>query len=357
MVLVSLAGSLASFGWGLALGFALAVVVMVSLAVVVTFPKDALRLTVGASRGRAFKSEEISADLIISSKRSASLSQFELAQVPEGLEAAILGEGGNRRLSVSSRFAGVFRGLKVRVGILDPLGIFTRSEVHEVKVSFEFLPRSLMARKEPLRVSAAMLGDFPAGRGGYGQEFYSAELYNPASSSRDIMWRRQAKMPNDLLMVRMGEANIPERLTVCFIERLGVEERKSPRWMDLASEAVARVGLPVVSTGTTFRLLHFVGDVERVTEAKDAEGLASILVNLWRDDLPMKVSAVMPGQADMMITAEAETASPEIMKLVLDKPSVLLGWGQQKKAARGSNVVFFSGREDVSGLVARVLSR
>jgi hypothetical protein len=357
MILVSLAGSLASFGWGLALGFALAVVVLVSLVAVVTFPKDALMLSVDSPRGRAFKGEEISAGLNISSKRGASLAQFELAQVPEGLEAAIVGDGAKRRLSVNSRYAGVFSGLKVRVGILDPLGIFARTEVHSVRLSFEFLPTFLLAKKEPMRVSAAILGDFPAGRGGYGQEFYSAEMYTPASSSRDIMWKRQAKLPNDSLMVRVGEANIPEKLTVCFIERLGVEDRRSPRWMDLASEAIARVGLPVVSTGTTLRLLHIVGETEVVAETKDAGGLANILIGLWSEGPPAVGSIESPRQADMIIVAETETASSDVMGLVLDKPSVLLGWGQQKKAARGSNVIFFSGREDVSGLVARVLSR
>lgn len=357
MVLVSLTGGIADFGWGLALGFALSLVVLASLLVVATFPQEALQLAVSSPRGREFKGGTVSVELFVTSKRGASLAVFDLTSVPDGLDAAITGEGLRRTLEVKSRFAGVFSGLKARVGVLDPLGIFSRSEVHELKFSTEFLPTFLLVRREPLQVSAAILGDYPAGRSGFGQEFYSAQMYAPGSSSRDILWKRQAKSPNGNLMARVGEANIPEKLTVCFVERRGVAERKSPQWMDLASEAIARVGLPVISSGTTLRLLHVLGDSVTVAEAKDAGGLANVLVDIWREDGQREKTGMRPGQADIIVTAEAEISEPETMGLVLQKPSVLLGWGRQKKGARGSSVVFFSGHEDVSGLVARVLSR
>ncbi len=357
MVLVSLAAALASFGWGLALGFALAVVVLASLAIVVTLPKDALGLGVSASRGRAFKDERVAVELLLTSKKGSSLAQFDLTYVPDGLEAAITGEGATRTLEVTSRYAGVFGGLKVRVGILDPLRIFARNEVHDIEASFEFLPTFLLAKNEPIRVSAAILGDYPAGRRGFGQEFYSAESYSPASSSKDILWKRQAKNPEEDLLVRVGEANIPERLTVCFLERQMLPERKSPRWMDLASEAMARVGLSVISTGTTLRVVHVLGEETTVSEAKDPGSLANLLVDLWREDRPREKRVERPSMADLVVTAESETSSPDVMGLVQDKPSILLGWGQRKKGALSYGVVFFSGQEDVSGLVAAVLSR
>ena len=357
MALVSLAAALASFGWGLALGFALAVVVVVSLFVVITLPKDALGLGASAPRGRAFKDERVTVELLLTSKKGSSLAQFDLSYVPDGLEASITGGGATRTLEVTSRYAGVFSGLKVRVGIMDPLGIFARNEVHDIKVSFEFLPTFLLAKNEPIRVTAAILGDYPAGRRGFGQEFYSAESYSQASSSKDILWKRQAKNPEEDLLVRVGEANIPERLTVCFLEKQMVPERKSPRWMDLASEAMARVGLSVISAGTTLRVVHVLGEETTVFEAKDPGSLANLLVDLWRDGRPREKWGDHPSLADMVVTAESETSSPDVMGLVQGKPSILLGWGQRKKGALGYGVVFFSGQEDVSGLVAAVLSR
>ena len=347
---------MAGFGWGLALGFTLAVVVIGSLTTLASFPKEALRVTAGTVRGKAFKGQSLSTPLLVDTKVGGALAQFDLVSIPDGLEATLIGEGGTRTLRVKSKFAGVYSGFKIRLGILDPLGIFERTEVHETKLSFEFIPTYLLAEREPLRVSAAMLGDYPAGRRGLGQEFYSAEPYSPTSNSRDIMWKRQAKAPGDSLMVRVGEANIPERLTACLIERQGVPKRRSPAWMDLASEAIARVGLPVISSGTTFRLLHVLGDKTSSREARDASGLADMIAWLWGSDEAREPSEERPAGADIIVTAMAETEAPEIMRLVLSKSSVLLGW-DRRGATLSSGIVFFSGREDVSGLVARVLGR
>jgi uncharacterized protein (DUF58 family) len=353
---VTLIGASASFGWGLALGFSLALVSLASVLTLSALPKGAMELTVGPVQKRTFKGAEVSTSLTIGTVSGKDVAQLELAVVPEGLDASISGEGASRLLRASSRFAGVFGGLKVTVGVRDPLRIFVRKETYDLALAFEFLPTYLLARREPLRVSAAMLGDYPAGRGGFGQEFYSAEVYTPSSPSRDIMWKRQAKMPNDSLMVRVGEANIPEKLTVCFIERREVQGRSAPWWMDLASEALARVGLPVVASGTTLRLLHILEEKTTVAEARDPSELASLLVGLWRHDEAKEHTDSDPSEADIVVAREVETKDPRTFKLVLEKPSVILSGGN-RSAALGSSVVFFTGHEDVSGLVARVLSK
>lgn len=351
-----MAAGAAEFGWGMALGFSLAVVCLASLGILVTFPREELKVMADTTRRKAFKGQALSTPLEVGSRAKTSLALLDLMSVPHGIEATLAGEGPSRTLTVKSKFAGVYSGIKVRIGILDPLGLFERTEVHEVKLAFEFIPTHLMHRQEPIRVSAAMLGDHPAGRRGLGQEFYSAEVYTLASNSRDIMWKRQAKMPMDYLLVRAGEANIPERLTICLIERLGVQKRRSPMWMDLASEAIARVGLAVVSSGTTLRLLHVLGDRTSVTEAKDASGLADMIAWVWKSDEPREPSEERPSGADIVVTGMTETEAPETMGLVLSKPSVLLGW-DRRGAVSGSSVAFFSGHEDLSGLVARVLGR
>lgn len=331
---------------------------LASLLMVALLPKEAISLKVGVTRARAFKGEELSTPLAAGSKKRRNpTAQLELVAIPEGLEARIEGEGNERVLFALSRFAGVFGGVRVRIGVLDPLGMFTRSEVYEIPLTFEFLPTSLLARREPLRVSAAMLGDYPAGRSGPGQEFYSAEIYNPSNSSREIMWKRQARMPTDYLVVRVGEANIPEKLTVCFIDATDNTSVRTPRWMDLASEAIARLGLPVVSSGTTLRVLHEETGEMTVAEARDAGGLANLLLWLWRKDILKESTRDGPGQADMIVAPEAETQGPEVAGLILAKPTVLLGWGQRPRTAPGYSVIFFTGSEDLRPLVARVLSR
>ncbi|MDG6988224.1 MAG: hypothetical protein JRN21_02750 [Nitrososphaerota archaeon] len=308
-----------------------------------------------SARVRAFKGEEIMVPLRV--KTGSVSARMDLVTVPDGLEAEIKGEGKERSLVARSRYAGVYTGLKARVEIADPLEILARSEVKEVGIVCEFLPTSLLGTGEPIRVSATRLGDLPAGRGGSGQEFYAAEVYTTSRSAKDIMWKRHARTPDELLLVRTGEANIPERMNLWFYEEEeGEEKKRTPARMDLASEAIARVGLPVVSTGTKLRVRHIHRGRATLTEAKDREGLADLVAKLWEDEAAAGVAAESPSQADMVITSEEAAHSPEVMGLVMNRPSVLLVWGEGR-GMKGSSVVFFSGHEDLSSLVGMVLSK
>lgn len=340
----------------MALGLSLALVALMSLVSVAAIPRDALSLTVDRTRARSFRGGNVSAILNAGARAGRTFVKMEVVSVPKGLEAMLEGEGPRRVLNASSRFAGVYRGLVVRAGVGDPMGLFVRNRTHELELTMEFLPTFLLSKNEPMVVAAAMLGDLPAGRSGTGQEFYSAEVYNSSSNSKDIMWKREAKFPSDRLYVRVGEANIPETLTVCLIERNDMSERKTPVWMDLVSEAIARMGMQVVAAGTTFRLVHDLGGDARVVEAKDVAALANAIVWLWREDAGGAKTTEGPIDADIIVAGQVETQDPKVLGMVLDKPSVILAWGKRNPVG-GTNVAFFTGREDFSGLVAMVLSR
>ncbi|MDG6910748.1 MAG: hypothetical protein JRN18_00155 [Nitrososphaerota archaeon] len=356
MTLTSIAASLANFSWGLALGFSLAIVVLISLFLLLAFPKKELELTVKDRVRRAFKGEQVSSEIRLGSGRWTPRATLEVLSAPEGLETVIRGEERDRTLAVRSKYAGVYQGISLKVGILDPLGLFVRKEVHALQVSYEFLPTSLLAKEGPLRLTALIPGDYPGGRRGFGQEFYATEPYGSSSNSKDIMWKRQAKLSYESLMVRVGEANIPEQLSVCFVEKMETDPKRLPRWMDLASEALASVGLPVVSTGITLRVEHVKKNGTAVAEARDLGGLASLIMKIWTGVEPGTIDDERD-HVDMVITAEEETQAPETMRLVLDKPSVILCGSHRRREVQGTNVMFYTGHEDVSNLVASVLSR
>lgn len=351
-----MAAGVAGFSWGMALAFVLSLVALSSLMIVVTLPNSSLRFSVDKQRKRSFKGHGLASELKVGKVPRGGLPKLVLEEIPEGIEADLEGSGSSYILSVSSKFAGAFTGVKVKVGIGDPLDVFNRYEVRAVETIYEFLPTVLVEVREPMLVSAAMLGDYPAGRTGYGQEFYSAEEYNLSHSSKDIMWKRLAKSSNDALLARVGEANIPENLTVYFIEQRGAAKRRIPSWMNLASEAVARVGVPVVLIGSTLRLVHTLGDRTTVSEARSLTELADVVMTLWRDDAPIRLHRHEPDQADIVVVGQDELASEETASLITRKPAVVLSWGQTK-AAVGPGIVNFSGTEDISRLVVGVLSR
>ena len=341
----------------MALALSLTVAATMSYLLLRLSPRRTFEVGLGPGQTRTFKGGSLDYPLSFRSAEDEERTLVELVQVPEGVQASLrsTGERG-RSLLVSSRYAGVFTGFSLKIGIGDPLGLFNRYEGLRLPLAAEFLPTSLLMKQEGSTVSAAMLGDRPAGSRGFGQEFYTAELYDPSHDSKGILWKRQAKVEGDSLMVRVGEANIPETLTVCLLERERRTPRELPGWMDLASEALSLIGIAVLASGSSIRLVHQVGNEARVSEAKDLRGLADLLGWLWRDEVGKEMSRRGLADAGIVVTGKAELEYPDIVEVLLKKPSVVLSY-TGGRVAHGAGVVFFTGKENISLLVNEVLSR
>ena len=354
---MSLAGSVAGYGWAMALSLSLTAAAVISYLLLKLSPQRAFEVRLEREKSRTFKGSSLVYPITFDSPDRQEKTTVDLMHAPEGVQAELQSkEGGGRELVVHSGFAGVFSGFHLKIGIGDPLGLFSRYEGRRLDLAAEFLPKSLLVRQEGITVSAAMLGDRPAGSKGFGQEFYTAELYDPSHDSKGILWKRQARSEGDTLMVRVGEANIPETLTVCLLEHHGRTARELPGWMDLASEAVSLIGLAVLASGSSLRVIHQMGADATVSEARDLRGLADLLSWLWRDDAGKERSHQGPGDAAIIVTGKREIENPDILGLMMRKPSVVLSY-TSGSIAHGATVVFFTGKENVSLLVNKVLSR
>lgn len=349
-------GAIGSYAWGLALSLALTVAAIAAFVVLLLSPQKAFSVTLGPGLKRTFKGGSLSYPLVFESPEEESKATVELQRVPDGAQGR-LGPGNEdgHTLTVSSRFSGVFTGWTLKIGRLDPLGLFARFEEVRLDLSAEFLPKSLLARREGVVVRATILGDRPAGGRGFGQEFYSAELYDASHDSKGILWKRQAKMGGDNLMVRVGEVNIPESLTVCLLENQKRIPRELPAWMDLASEAISLIGVTCLEYGTNLKVIHQVGNETAFSEAKDLKGLADLIAWLWREH-PITQKAKGFPEAGVIVTGEPEMENPGIFGLLLRKPSVVLTY-TSGKVSHSPRVVFFTGRENVGALVSGVLSQ
>jgi uncharacterized protein (DUF58 family) len=350
-------GALGSYSWGLALALSMTVTAIASFVYLKLSPKKVFEVRLGPGQKRTFKGEALSFPIIFESPGDEARAVLELLSVPEGAQARLRSSPDQgHTIIVSSRFSGVFTGWSLKVGILDPLGLFKRYEERKLDLQAEFLPSSLLARRAEVVVRAAMLGDRPAGSRGFGQEFYSAEVYDSSQDSKGILWRRQAKVGGDFLMVRVGEANIPETLTICLLESQKRIPRELPGWMDLASEAVSLMGLTVLDSGSSLRVIHLVGGEASTAEARDLKGLANLLTGLWSEDHARQKIQGVPTEAGIIVTGEPEMQDPDVFGLLLRKPAVVLTFSVGK-VSQSRTVVFFTGKENVNGLVSEVLSR
>ncbi len=317
----------------------------------------AFEIDLGAGERRAFKGGTLNLPLVFASQRNEQTANVQLLDVPEGVQAALLPGGDHHlSLSISSKFSGVFSGFTLKIGVFDPLGLFARYEARRLDLAAEFLPYSLLTSRGEISVMATMLGDRPAGSRGSGQEFYNAELYDSAHDSKGILWKRLAAGEGDNLMVRVGEANIPDTLTVCFLESLPRPPRTLPGWMDLGSEAVSLIGLTILGTRSKLRLVHRVGKDTTVSEASDLKGLADLVAWLWRADPLKEKTQESPEDAGIIVTGEAELQDSTTFGLLSKKPTVVLSY-VSGRPTQGTGVVFFTGNENISSLVYRVMSR
>lgn len=331
-----------------------AIVSIVSLRLV---PQRAFEVNLKATPTRAFKGGTLKYPLVFRSPRDEQAAHVKLLTIPEGIHADLVPDGEHGRiLTVTSKFSGAYSGFSLKVGVYDPIGIFVRYEERKLDLVAEFLPLSLLAPRSEISVAAAILGDRPGGSRGSGQEFYAAEPYDSAHESKGILWKRLAESQGNDLMVRVGEANIPETLTICFLESQRRPPKQLPAWMDLASEAISIIGLTIIGTRSTMRIIHQAGNVATVDEARDLTGLADALAWIWRDDIRKEMTTETAADAGIVITGEAEIQDPPIFAHLIRKPSVVLSYSSTR-VTRGAGVVFFTGNENISGLVYQVMSR
>ena len=350
-------GSLGSFEWGLALALSLTIVAVVSFASLRLVPRVAFEVSLKDAPTRAFKGGTLEFPLVFHPARDGQGVHVKLLTVPEGVKADLVRDSERGQiLTMTSRFSGAYSGFSLKVGVYDPIGVFVRYEERKLNLVAEFLPLSLLAPRSEISVAAAILGDRPGGSRGSGQEFYAAEPYDSAHESKGILWKRLAESQGNNLMVRVGEANIPETLTICFLESQHRPPKQLPPWMDLASEAISIIGLTIIGTRSTMRIIHQEGNVATVDEATSLTSLADALAWIWRDDLHKERTTATAADAGIVITGEAEIQDPSIFTLLARKPSVVLSYSSSR-VTRGAGVVFFTGNENISGLVYQVMSR
>ena len=213
------------------------------------------------------------------------------------------------------------------------------------------LPRSLLQRPRPLPMAAISIGEAPSGSRGAAQEFYSIEDYGAGSDPRGILWKRVAESPTEHLMARVGESNIPKALTVGVVETATRFETQA--WfMDLVSEALARIGREAVEYGITVQVVSDINGKVRAATARTVPELASCVVSLWSEGKSQAGDALQ--EAHVVITGLDDTRDQRVLGLVASRPSVVVMSGRPG-GSLGRKAMFYTGSEDVGRVLQTVL--
>jgi len=340
------------------LGLSLALMALASAAIFAFSTGKEMKISIEEDHVRAFKGEEsgivVAAQAMGSTWLGSQAKTFGLENA-EVLGSEPLAEG-RVRLRFLGRYAGRSRGVKVSVVLTDPLGLFQKvEEVAYERFSLDVLPRALLAPASPRRVAVFGLGELPAGFPGTGQELYGLDHYRPTSETKDIIWRRVAKSPDEALVARTRESNVKERVTVAIIQLSERGDRRAP-WMDVLCEGLASFGKEVLEMGAGLTLLYPTEGGMVSEDATDIDELAdavmSYSVSPRARDVP---EAVM--RSDLIVTGVEELEDGRVRRAISEMPALLISEGEDPRTNRGGAALVYSGSESLLPLVRKVLER
>ena len=337
------------------LGLSLAAMAVVSTAIFAFSAERRVRVVVESQHVRVFKDEE--ASVVVG---------FELAGGEwTGLRLASCGfanakvlrtealPGHRFRLGVDGRFAGRAEGLRVRLSLTDPLGIFeVPSEAVCEGLILDVLPRSLLAVAVPAAAPNFGMGERPAGYPGPGQELYGLEYYHPSSDAKDIVWKRAARSPEERLVQRVRESNVRESVRVGVVRTVDRGEGRF-EWNDKLCEALASLGKDLLEMGVRMEVLYTKGGSLAAEKVSDKGQLADAVMACSAASASAEVSELV-AESDLIITGTEELEDGGVADAVSSMPLLLIG-DEERLGVVARTWTVYSGEESLRPLLRRVM--
>ena len=326
--------------------------------------EDVAVLSVQPRRLRVFKLERAGLTLNVKRARNRRMAGLSLRvntiKMPGGVEVSFKSVGQTAvEVTAIPRYAGRYRGLGAKYELNDPLGIFGEfGEAEFEDFTIDVLPLALLEPAQRVVIPAVTRGEKPAGRRGAAQELYAIDEYHPFAETKEILWKRAAaRTPDEPLLVRVREANIPRSLKIGLLEAV---ERGSgrPVWMDSATEAIAEIGIVLLRAGTEVEVLRSSsGGVARLRASNLGE-LANLVVEMWTSIDTSHLLEVTT-EADFLVAGLEELERRAVSEAARKKPSLLIldeGSGSSPRRMTERTIVY-SGAESVVRVVSEVLAR
>lgn len=346
---------MASFVFGLQIGLALAFAL--SLTMLVTMLRLRIRMArfnarvAGESIVRVPKGR--SAPAVVHVGLTGGLSAEALrVRAPLGVDAKVESlEGGDLRLSVKPRYSGLFLGLEAAYGIKDEMGFFLAERSLRLEdFRVESIPLNLVVDVGAPVLSPTGLDENPAGVRGHGQEIYAIEEA-PQAEARSVYWRGVAKSSEGTIVALVREAGLPDRVTVGIIAPPLLEVERL-RWMDLVSEALAKLGRMLLRWNISVEInSSSKRGLSRVVAASTLE-LSHGIMKIWEEPQVPGREAELIRRSDIVLAEPATLSSAAVAPLLLGKPALVLPLGGTANVTRAANNFRI---EEVDDLIAEVV--
>jgi uncharacterized protein (DUF58 family) len=356
------------------LGISLAVMGVISVIIFEFSIKGGVTVSMESGHVKTFKGEEYETVLTIETRGTdwiGSMPTTFKIETGQLMKIEPIAEG-RVRLRFLGKYAGRSEGVKVGISLTDPLKLLKRlDQVVYSEFVLDTLPLSLLAPVTPRRLTVSGYGDQPTGYPGPGQELYGLDEYHSSGDTKDIIWKRVAKSPDETLIARVREANVREVVRVGVVQ---FAERGEDRaaWIDMLCEALGYLGKEVFEMGATVTVhYHSPPGVERRDAASSEEERLLGLTHLRAKDLPELAEVVMScsvasgsreietvvSNSDFVITGLKELEDERMAIIISEKPMLLIYEDASPSSTFPDRSVIYSGKENLYPLIRKMLER
>jgi uncharacterized protein (DUF58 family) len=254
-------------------------------------------------------------------------------------------------IKVTPRYAGTFVVTAASLGAHDALGAFVSERDIPLELRVECLPLALLSPDEPFLLSPITVGENPVGRKGTGQELYAVEEYHANADSKDILWKRVARAGDDSIPVRVRETNLRTHVTIDLELHWSSEDERTRR-MDLALEAIARIGRVLLSAGTELEIVYPTQGSAGRSRARTRRELAELLIEV--SCAPASNAVLRDIQdCDLLVICADAAAKPGAR---YSTPTLIVS-DEREIPDLPADAFVFTGSEDLSTLTMLVLDR
>ncbi|MGI0079552.1 MAG: hypothetical protein ACRECH_08005 [Nitrososphaerales archaeon] len=364
--ILSLVSSLFDIKSMIALAFALAIAALISYLVLASITITTTKIVITPERTRLFKGDEFPATIQVIFKRARWVTtHLSSLGLPYGMiaKAQEMREGLIEVL-IKSPYAGLFSGVQIRLELLDTLGLFSKElKTADAKFTLESMPLSILARVPAMRALPLSIGDRSARSRGSSLELYSLDEYRPFSETKNLLWKKIARMPDEKLIVRVRDAMIPKIVRIGLVESVERIPSMKLRFMDLFCEGMGALCNNLFAIGSSVEILSSTQDAMGGVEPfliLNIEQLMDVLIKTLSQNADPKDTRRLTeviARSDIVVSGLLELEDEYLATAISKKPSLLIQDEGVHPAVVGEQAIVYSGIEDVRKLVSKVVER
>jgi hypothetical protein len=355
----------------LLLAFTLSIVALVCFIIVVSVNRFNTKVIMEPNRIRGFKNNKLWTSAVLVPKRARWVnSKLSKIRSQVGVDAQFEVSEGLAKIYITSNYAGRFSSLSLQFEVRDILNIFSkRIQAIYADLTYDSLPLSILRPLPRSRPLPLALGERSGKSPGSSLELYSIEQYQPFTETKNILWKKVARMPDESLVVRIRDSSIPKVIRIGFIQISKRDPRAKLELIDRTCEAIGMMGNSLLATGSTVEIYHaskrdeeskLQQDSISIHEISSLEGLADALMEL-SESSPLNIDSSntfkILDQSDILVCGARELEQRSLALPISKLLALVIAERDATPLLIGQRAMMYTGVEDVRKLVSKVLEK